>query len=406
MHRPADGRARPGRDLAARLTDPALWASDPHPLLARLRAEAPVAWNDECGFWAVACHRDVVGVEADAATFCAGRGILVSEIGTTYETPPTIMHTDPPAHTRYRRLVQPGFKPSVVRALAPGIRARAAALADALDGGGVVDVLPALAVPLPVQVIGQLLGLPEDHWERVFAWSEAAIPGAADVPEPERQRLLAEMTEELLALARARRAQPHDGRDDVVGALAHASIDGDALSDAELAMFLVQLLVAGNETTRNLIAGGLVAFAEHPAQWQRLREAPDLIDHAVEELLRWTSPVVSFLRTATRDALVGGQFVAEGEPVLMLFASANRDEDVFGPTASEFDIARDPNPHVAFGFGNHFCLGAALARLEARIVLGELLARFAAVEPGGVVERSPSSVIAGYRRAELRLVPA
>jgi len=406
VHRPADGRARPGRDLAARLTDPALWASDPHPLLARLRAEAPVAWNDECGFWAVACHRDVVGVEADAATFCAGRGILVSEIGTTYETPPTIMHTDPPAHTRYRRLVQPGFKPSVVRALAPGIRARAAALADALDGGGVVDVLPALAVPLPVQVIGQLLGLPEDHWERVFAWSEAAIPGAADVPEPERQRLLAEMTEELLALARARRAQPHDGRDDVVGALAHASIDGDALSDAELAMFLVQLLVAGNETTRNLIAGGLVAFAEHPAQWQRLREAPDLIDHAVEELLRWTSPVVSFLRTATRDALVGGQFVAEGEPVLMLFASANRDEDVFGPTASEFDIARDPNPHVAFGFGNHFCLGAALARLEARIVLGELLARFAAVEPGGVVERSPSSVIAGYRRAELRLVPA
>jgi cytochrome P450 len=164
--------------------------------------------------------------------------------------------------------------------------------------------------------------------------------------------------------------------------------------------------VAGNETTRNLIAGGLVAFAEQPDQWERLTAQPDLVPIAVEEMLRWTSPVICFLRTATRDTEVGNQPVAEGEPLLMLFASANRDEEVFGPSAARFDIGRDPNPHLAFGFGNHFCLGAALARMEARLVLEELLARADRFEVAGPVERTGSSVIAGIRHAALRLHPA
>jgi cytochrome P450 len=202
----------------------------------------------------------------------------------------------------------------------------------------------------------------------------------------------------LLDLTKQRRASP---RTDVLTELAQASIDGDQLSEAELAMFLVQLLVAGNETTRNLISGGLVAFAEHPGQWERLAGDRTLLGPAVEEMLRWTTPVVSFMRTATRDTELSGVAIAAGEPVLMIYASANRDESVFGPDSGTFEVGRNPNPHIAFGFGNHFCLGAALARLEGRVVLEELLDRFGSVASAGAVERSGSSVIAGVRRAEL-----
>jgi len=387
--------------LAARLLDPELYTTDPHPLYARLRAEAPVAWNQERGFWAVSRHADVSAIESDHDTFCAGRGILVEEIGTTYQSPPTMMHSDPPVHTRYRRLVQPAFKPSAVRALEPVIRARTTALVERFEDGAATDVVSALSVPLPLQVIGGILGVPDDEWERCYEWSEAVIPGATDWPEEKRARLMTEMVQYLVGSAKDRRARP---RDDVLTQLAQVDLDGERLSDDELGMFLVQLLVAGNETTRDLISSGLLAFADHPGQWSRLRADPHLVPSAVEEMLRWSSPVVSFMRTATRDTEVGGVPVAEGEPLLMLFAAANRDEDVFGPSASTFDVGRDPNPHLAFGQGNHFCLGAALARLEGRVVLDELLVRFTDVARVGAVERSPSSVVTGVRRAELRFV--
>jgi cytochrome P450 len=176
---------------------------------------------------------------------------------------------------------------------------------------------------------------------------------------------------------------------------------GGQLSEAELAMFLIQLLVAGNETTRNLISGGLVALAERPDQWAALRADRGLIPGAVEELLRWTTPVISFMRTATADTTIRGVPVASGDAVLLVYASANRDEEVFGPDAGELRIDRHPNPHVSFGFGPHFCLGAALARLEARVVLGELLERFESLELAGAVERTASPVIAGVRHASI-----
>ena len=391
-------RLRPGTELAAGVLEAGLYASDPHPLFTRLRAEAPVAWNEERGFWAVTTHADVSAIGFDHQTFCAHKGILVDEIGTTYETPPTMMHTDPPAHTRYRRLVQPGFKPSVVRDLEPAIRARARVLVGGLEAGVRVDVVPLLSVPLPLQVISEIMGLPVEDWERFYEWSEAVIPGATDWPEERRNALQGEMITFLLDLTKTRRENPSG---DVLSELAQAGIDGDRLSEAELAMFLVQLLVAGNETTRNLISGGLVALAETPGQWERMAGDRALVAGAVEEMLRWTTPVVSFMRTATRDTELAGVPIAEGEPVLMVYASANRDEDVFGPTSGAFDVGRHPNPHIAFGNGPHFCLGAALARLEGRIVLEELLDRFGAVEIAGAVERSGSSVIAGVRRAEL-----
>ncbi|MGO9456125.1 MAG: cytochrome P450 [Acidimicrobiales bacterium] len=390
--------ARRGHGLAEPLTDPSLYLGDPFPLYARLRAEAPVAWHADPGFWAVTTHAEVLSAGADPATFCSGKGILVDEIGVEYPSPPTMMHTDPPAHTRYRRLVQPGFKPSVVRGLEESVRAEAAALIDRLEPGEAVDIVPALSVPFPLRVICGLLGVDSDEWPRFYEWSEAAIPGATDWPAEKKDALLAEMFGYLVAVATERRSAP---RGDVVSALATAAPGGDHLSDAELAMFLVQLLVAGNETTRNLLSGGLTALAERPGEWAHLRHDRSLVPRAVEELLRWTTPVISFLRTATRDTELGGQPIAAGEPVLLVYASANRDEAAFGPTAGRLDVGRDPNPHVSFGFGPHFCLGAALARLEARVVLEGLLDRFGALEPAGPLERAPSPVIAGVRHAPL-----
>jgi cytochrome P450 len=390
--------ARPGLELAARLTDPDLYLTDPYPLYKRLRAEAPIAWNEEKGFWAAARHADVIAAETDAATFCASRGILTDEIGLHYESPPTILHTDPPEHTRYRRLVQPGFRPSVTRDLEPVVRARARALIDQIEDATPVDVVQALAVPFPLLVISEILGVDEADWRRCYEWSEAVIPGATDWPQERRDQLMGDMVAYLLDATKQRRSSP---RDDVLSELATVTVDGDNLSDDELAMFLVQLLVAGNETTRNMLSAGLVALADAPAQWKRLVDDRGLVRPAVEEMLRYTTPVISFMRTATRDTVLGGHPITQGEPVLLLFASADRDEAVFGPDADALDVGRDPNPHLAFGFGNHFCLGAALARLEGRVVLEELLARFSSVERAGEVELSPSSVIAGVRRAEL-----
>jgi cytochrome P450 len=208
------------------------------------------------------------------------------------------------------------------------------------------------------------------------------------------------MRETLLAFTLTRRGR--DGQD-VTTILANGEVDGERLTDDEILMFQNQLLVAGNETTRNMMSGGLWALATHPDGWRRLRDDPALVPVAVEERLRWTTPVISFMRTATRDTEVRGVSVAAGDPVLLLYAAANRDDAVFGETAERFEVARDPNPHVAFGMGQHFCLGAALARLEGRILLEELLARFRAVEPAGAIERTQSSVIAGIRRTPLVL---
>ena len=384
--------------LTDALLAPETYAGDPHEVFSALRAQQPVAWNATAGFWAVTRHADVVAISSDPGTFCSGRGILVQEIGTTYDSPPTMMHTDPPAHTRYRSLVQPGFKPSVVRGLETMVRSRTAALVDAFVDGTVVDVVPLLAEPLPLQVICAILGLPDDHYDKLLEWSYAAIPGAVDLTDDERMASLGEMTVELLALASARRADPAD---DLTSVLANVAVDGEQLRDDELGMFLIQLLVAGTETTRNALSGGLAELAALPAQWARLRGDRALVTTAVEEILRWTTPVISFMRTATHDVRVGDVDVASGDPLLLLYASANRDELEFGATASAFDVGREPNHHVAFGFGTHFCLGAALARLELRAVLDALLDRYATVELAGDVVRTGSSVIAGVTSAPL-----
>jgi cytochrome P450 len=397
--------AAAGTADASRLLDPSLYSGgDPFALYAELRRTAPVCWveREGGGFWAVMTHPEVSHIGADPGGFCSSRGILTDEIGTTYETPPTMMHTDPPQHTRYRRLVQPGFKPSMVRLMEAGVAAKATELLDQIQGGVAFNVVQDLSIPFPLLVICELLGVDGSQWPRFFDWSEAVIPGEVEQTEEQRAAFQLEMWEYLIGVAEERRREPAD---DLVSALANVGSDpegaGEELNEAELAMFLIQLLVAGNETTRNLISGGLVALAERPDQWAALRADRGLIPAAVEELLRWTTPVISFMRTATADTTIRGVPVAAGDPVLLVYASANRDEEVFGPDAGELRIDRHPNPHVSFGFGPHFCLGAALARLEGRVVLNQLLDRFENLSLNGGVERTASPVIAGVRRAQL-----
>ena len=385
--------------LTARLVDGGFYADDPYPTYARLRAEAPVAWCEPGGFWALSTHETVLRASTDPDTFCSRRGILAMEIGVEYATPPTMMHTDPPEHTAYRALVAPGFRPSVMKATAERVARRTQEVLDRLPTGG-FDAVEHLAVPLPLLLIADVLGIPDTDLDRFFAWSEAAIPGANDLEPAEQQRLIGECWSYLLDRCNDRRAAPGD---DLVSVLVHTELDGRRLTDDELVMFLNQLLIAGNETTRNAISGGLEAFAHVPRQWDRLVADRGLVASAVEEILRWTTPVISFLRTATRDVELAGTRIAEGDPVLLLYQSANRDATEFGSSAGEFDVGRRPNHHLAFGFGAHFCIGAALARMEIATLLEALLDRGVRPVAEGPAERTASPVIAGLRSLPLTL---
>jgi len=382
----------PHEPLTDALHLPGFWAQDPHPHLARLRAEAPVAWNDTLGYWALTRYAECHEVSTEPTRFSSKKGILTLEIGVEYDSPPTMMHTDPPEHTAYRKQVQPAFKPSLMKALVPVARARLVDLTDGIRADEPIDFVKQVSVPFPLRIISDLLGLPDDDFDDFFYWSEA-MTGALALEQAERDAIQADMRNYFFEVIARKRAEPQE---DLISALANAE-----LTDAELYMFLNQLLVAGNETTRNTISGGLWALAERPDQWQRLVDDRSLVPSAVEEILRWTTAVIAFMRTATGDTTLGGVDIAANDPVLMLYTAANRDEAQFGPTADRFDVGRNPNQHLAFGFGAHFCIGAALARLEVALVLEELLDRFRTVEPAGEVAYSPSDIIAGVTSAPL-----
>jgi len=387
-------------ELTAPLVDESFYAGDPFPHYARLRAEAPVVWHPDPGFWILSRHAEVLAVSTDAATFSSTGGILPLEIGIDYPTPPTMMHTDPPAHTGYRQRLSPSFRPSRMRALEAMITERVESVLAEIDWDEPIDALGRIAVPLPLMVIADLLGVDREDWPRFYEWSEATIPDATDWAPERKAALMEEMRQHLMGVVNARRADP---KDDLISDLV---ADGE-IDDDEAWMFVNQLLVAGNETTRNLIAGALVAFSQRPDQWDLLRADPrsaaPVIESAVEEMLRWTTPVIGFMRTARAATQLGGQQINPGDPLHMLYASANRDEAQFGPTSDTLDVTRSPNHHLAFGFGPHFCVGATLARIEARVLLAALATRVASIEPAGDAVRTPSSIIAGWREVPLTL---
>ena len=378
---------------------------DYYDVLAVLRSESPV---HECapGLWAVSRYEDIRNLSRDPGHFCSGQGALVNDPMRGSEAPMSarsILHMDPPEHAVFRGLVNRRFTPRAMSGLAGSIRKSASTLLDAADPRGEIDFVADLAAPFPLIVIAELLGIDESDREDFRGWSDAAIE-SPDLPADETMAALGELSGFIVEHIRSKRERPGD---DLVSLLVGSEVDGCPLSREELFMFLLTLLVAGNETTRTLLSGTAVVLHEHPDQRAALASDVSLVPGGVEECLRWVTPVHAFCRTATEDTVVADTAISAGDYLCMLYASGNRDERVFGDDAARFDVRRAANPmHVAFGFGEHVCLGASLARLEARIFMEELLGRFPSYDITGTAERVRSTTVAGVRSLPVVLAPA
>jgi cytochrome P450 len=311
-----------------------------------------------------------------------------------------LIFTDPPRHRQLRKLINTGFTRRRVAILEPKVREIVYGVLDEVRPGSTIEFAESLAAPLPTRMIAELLGAPPDDWEKFRRWSDACT-GNAD-PEIELDSFVAigELFDYFQQLIAARRAEP---RNDMLSVLSAAEVDGAKLTDEDLLNFAFLLLVAGNETTRNLIALGTLALIEHPHECKRLVDDPTLIPGAVEEMLRWCSPVTHMARAATADIEIRGQLIREGDMVVMLYGSANRDEEIFGTAAEEFKIDRHPNPHIAFGCGEHSCVGSQLARLEAIVFFEVLLGRYPKLELVGDVDRMRATMVPGVKRMPVRL---
>ncbi|HEV3264326.1 MAG TPA: cytochrome P450 [Acidimicrobiales bacterium] len=375
--------------------DPAFFAGDPDPEFAELRRGCPVSWQQESDLWAVTGLREIQTVGKDPATFCSGQGVLLSDRGREIAAEDSLLYLDPPRHEQYRKLVNRAFTPRRVATLEPRVRELTVELLDNIDPHQPVDMVDSLCAPLPMLVIAELLGLPAKDRDNFRRWSDAIMEAATDLTEENALQALELMAYFDVQLD-ARVGAPTE---DLLSGLLAAEVDGTRLTRAEVQGFCMTLMVAGNETTRSLVSGGMVELARHPDQRARLAHDPRLIPPAVEEMLRWVTPIMAMARTTTRDVTLGEVDLGVGEFVVLAYGAANRDEVVFGETADVFDISRTPNPHVSFGFGEHFCIGASLARLEARVLLEEVLARWPDYELAGEVVRAPSTLFRQITRA-------
>jgi cytochrome P450 len=397
------------------LTDLDNFASGfPHPLFELHRRQAPVWWHEPTrhtpggeGFWSVATHAETLAVLRDPDTYSSEKGGRRPHGGTLLqdlEVAGIVLNMmDDPRHARIRRLVSTGLTPRMVSSLEAELRRRTQALLDGIEDGNEVDFLVEVAAELPMQAICILLGVPEEDrhelWEAVDAGFDIRS-GDAGFGDPGAAQ--ARMLSYGASLIAAKRAQPTDDMLSIVVGATLVDVDPPTLSDGELYAFFSLLFSAGSETTRNAIAGGLLALMQRPDQLEQLRREPALLPGAIEEMLRWTTPSPSKRRTATRPTELGGHAISPGDKVLVWEGSANRDERVFD-RSMDFDIRRDPNPHLSFGHGLHYCLGANLARLEMRVVFEELLPRFAAYELAQPVEWTRSNRHTGIRHLAVRL---
>ena len=387
-------------------------AGVPHAWLAHLRHHDPVHWQDEPGgpgFWAVTRYEDCVTVNRDYERFSsAAQGTMPFELGADEVAQQSLMmlNMDPPLHTRYRRLVNKGFTPRMVRDLEESIHRSTDVIIDSVIEKGEADFVTQLSAELPLQVIAELLGVPQEDRHHMFEWSNRMV-GNEDPEYQDQQELALTSAMELYAYASElfarKRIDPHA---DLMSALTTVEIEGERLSDMELELFFLLLTVAGNETTRNLMSGGMHAFFQHPEQWQRLLADRSLLPTAVDEMLRFVTPVMNFRRTAMVDTELSGTRIAAGDKVVFFHASANRDEDIF-TDPDTFDIGRDPNPHIAFGGGGpHFCLGTNLARMEIRVMYEHLLDRMPDIRQDGDVQRLQSQFINGVKHIPVAFTPA
>jgi cytochrome P450 len=383
----------------------------PHDLFAIHRRNAPVYWHrptehtpDEEGFWSVANYPETLAVLKDPTTFSSVTGgdrpfggTLLQDLSIAGQV---LNMMDDPRHSQIRRLVSSGLTPRMISAVEDDLRARTRRLLDAVVPGEPFDFLVEIAAELPMQMICILLGVPESerHWlfeaiEPQFDFGGSRKAALTQVSAEEAGSRMYTYGQELIA---SKRAQPTDDMLSVVANATLDDLDGPAMSDLELYLFFSLLFSAGAETTRNAVGGGLLALADHPEQLRTLRDDLDELPIAVEEMVRWTSPSPSKRRTATRDVVLGGQSITAGQKVQIWEGSANRDADVF-EHADEFDVHRKPNPHLGFGQGVHYCLGANLARLELRVLFEELLSRFRSVRVVRDVEWTRSNRHTGIR---------
>nr|WP_063064676.1 cytochrome P450 [Nocardia violaceofusca] len=396
------------------VTDPDMWARRvPVEELAELRRAAPIWWNSkpphsdgfpDDGFWVVTKHADVKEVSRRSDVFSNAENTALPRYGVEL-TPErmemqrlVLLNQDAPQHTRMRKLISKGFTPRAVNGLRAELSARAEAIVAAAAEAGAGDFVTQVACELPLQAIAELIGVPQEDRMKIFRWSNEMI--GYDDPEYAGVDPLAASTE-LLAyawqMAEARKSRPSD---DIVTELVHADVDGEALTSEEFGFFVILLAVAGNETTRNAITHGMIAFLENPGQWELFKSQRPKT--AVDEIVRWATPVSTFQRTALEDTELGGVRIRKGQRVLIVYRSANFDEEVFDAPFT-FDITRDPNPHLAFGgTGAHFCIGANLARLEIDLIFNAVADHLPDITKLGDPRRLRSGWLNGIKEFQVR----
>jgi len=385
----------------------------PHAEWTWLRKHKPVFWcrhPNTDPFWAITKHADIINISRQPRLFLNGPRLLIFVPEAGVEPAPTppfrhLLDMDPPEHGEYRALVSRRFTPRGVRELEPQIDAIAKKVLDDVTGRDSCDFVIDISSKIPLAVIAELLGVPHQDWEQLFQWTNETIGGS----DPEFQQ--GTSTQETLDRARLGLFQYFSDMvaerikhptNDITSIVANAKINGQPLPQLELLSYFFLLVVAGNETTRNATTGGLLALIENPDQWARLKKDPSLLKSAVEEIVRWTTPVIQFARTATEDTEIRGQKIKAGESVCLFYPSANRDEEVF-EEPFKFDIGRNPNPHIAFGIGEHFCLGANLARLELEAIFRQIIDRMEYAELAGPVSRLRSSFVGGIKHMPIKM---
>ena len=384
------------------LSDPSLYADgDAEAIWAAQRKREPVYWNERAaaeGFWSVLSHPLANGVLRDSTTFVSSRGMRLDSppVPTAQASGRVLIVSDPPRHGSIRRIISSAFTPRTVRRLETNIRRTASKLVENAVAAGECDAVQ-MAARLPVSVICDMLGVPQQDWEHLLKLTMTAFGSGVD------REIEIEANSEILLyyehLVKLRRRDPGD---DVVSALVHGEVDGVPFSDEEVILNCNALLTAGTETTRHASVGGLLAFIDFPDQWRRLRDDPGLMSTAVQEILRYTSPIMHVMRTAAGDTKIGDQDISDGDKVAIWLPAANRDDSVFDDP-DRFDIGREPNRHLALSAGTHFCLGSSLAITELGVLFGELLKQMDHAEPAGSPRRLHSNFIWGFETAPVTL---
>ncbi|MEV3900859.1 cytochrome P450 [Mycobacterium sp. NPDC050551] len=400
-------------DAARAFADPKSYTDEStlHAALAHLRANAPVSWVDVPGyrpFWAITKHADVMAVERANTVFTnAPRPVLMTAESDELQAGvgvSTLIHMDDPRHRVVRAIGADWFRPKAMRALKIRVDELAKTYVDKMAAiGPECDFVQQVAVNYPLYVIMSLLGVPESDFplmlkltQELFGSDDDEFKRGAD--QQEQMSALLEMFQYFTALTAARREHPTD---DLASAIANAHIDGEPLSDIDTVSYYAIIAAAGHDTTSATISGGMLALLQHPDQRDRLRADPALMPTATEEMIRWVTPVKAFMRTAQQDTEVRGVPIAAGESLLLSYPSANRDEDAFADPF-RFDVGRDPNKHVAFGYGVHFCLGAALARMEVNSFFSELIPRLESIEPAGPPQHVATVFVGGLKHLPIR----